>query len=251
MSNEIIDSWDNRSDEYFKDVDADMHRIESKPSWAFPRPVYAMIREKFPNLKSKRVLVPSSGGNEAVYGFHLLGAKVTSADISERQIYNAKKIADSKGWDIEFICADSMNLDCINAGEYDLVYTSNGVHVWINDLPKMYGHFNRVLKKGGSYIMFETHPFDRPFDTSKPEIIIKKPYKDVGPFGNPPVYEWRIQDIFNSVIKAGFTIKHMEEFNPEIGDCDSWWDSCDEEKFDWKQNPRAALPIWIGLTAIK
>ena len=63
----------------------------ANPAWAFPRPVYDMISEKFPNLQGKRVLVPSSGGNEAVYGFHLLGAKVTSADISERQIFNAKK----------------------------------------------------------------------------------------------------------------------------------------------------------------
>jgi len=251
MSDAVIDSWDNRSDEYFMNVEADIKRIKEEPSWAFPRPVYAMIREKFPDLHGKRVLVPSSGGNEAVYGFHMLGAKVTSADISERQIFNAKHIADSNGWDIEFLCADSMNLDCINDGEYDLVYTSNGVHVWIHDLLKMYGHFHRALRSGGSYIMFETHPFDRPFDTNNQEIVIIKPYENVGPFGNPPTYAWRIQDIFNSVIKAGFTLEHMEEFHPEIGDCDSWWDRYEEEKFDWNQNPWAALPQWIGISAAK
>ncbi|MCL2519218.1 MAG: class I SAM-dependent methyltransferase, partial [Oscillospiraceae bacterium] len=101
------------------------------------------------NVKGKKVLVPSSGDNKAVFGFHLLGAQVTSCDLAENQLKNAKIIADKYNWDIEFICQDSMKLELIKDGEYDLVYTSNGAHIWIGDLLGMYTNFHRVLKDGG------------------------------------------------------------------------------------------------------
>lgn len=88
-----------------------------------------MLRSAFDSFKGLRVLVPSSGDNGAVFAFHMLGASVTSADISGRQLENAKKLADGEGWNIEFVRADSMTLDGIPDGKFDLVYTSNGVHV--------------------------------------------------------------------------------------------------------------------------
>jgi len=68
-----------------------------------------------------------SNDNHAVFAFHL-GAKVTSCDISEKQIENAFDIANKHGWDIEFICDDTTKLTKVNSNEYDFVYTSNGVH---------------------------------------------------------------------------------------------------------------------------
>jgi SAM-dependent methyltransferase len=219
-----------------------------------------MIHKAYPDLRGKRVLVPSSGDNCAVFGFYLLGAAVTSFDIAERQLYNAQKIDGEQSWNIEFICKDSMELDGITSDEYDLVYTSNGVHVWISDLPKMYGNFHRVLKPGGRYVMFETHPFIRPFDDSGMEIKVKKPYEETGPFrsGEITEYKWRIMDIFNAIQNAGFNVTRMEEFHPMPDEYNTWFaretGETDEQytkKHDWKQNPWAALPQWIGFSAIK
>jgi ubiquinone/menaquinone biosynthesis C-methylase UbiE len=56
---------------------------------------------------------------------------VTSTDIAENQLKNASKIANANGWEIDFRQADSMTLDGIPDSEFDLAYTSNGVHVWI------------------------------------------------------------------------------------------------------------------------
>jgi len=47
---------------------------------------------------------------------------------------------------MRFQIADSMALVGIKDAAFDLVYTSNGVHVWISDLCAMYGTFRRVLK---------------------------------------------------------------------------------------------------------
>lgn len=220
-----------------------------------------MLNSVFPDLHGKHVLVPSSGDNGAVFAFYLLGAKVTSADLSERQLYNAKKIADTQGWDIEFMHDDSMMLEHIKDSEYDLVYTSNGVHVWINDLASMYSSFLRVLKPGGSYIMFETHPFVRPFNSDaadRMQFAVEKLYESTGPFGEIPTYDWRIMDFVNAMLDAGLVIRHMEEFHSQPGFFDCWWyktlteaEADNNMKFNWKKNPWAALPQWIGFHAQK
>jgi len=265
MNNAVRNMWNSESDEWYSNIQMGLDIILKNAQRAFPSAVWKMINRAFPDLRGKRVLVPSSGDNIAVFGFHLLGAFVTSCDFAERQLFNAKKIADSYKWHIEFIQQNSMDLKDIKDGEYDLVYTSNGVHVWISDLPKMYGNFNRVLKPGGRCIMFETHPFIRPFDAEKPvdssiqEIIIK-PYENTGPHVSDEIttYSWRIQDIFNAVFDAGFHVQRMEEFHSEPGDWDIWFyenvcegKSDNYRKLDWKQNPWAALPQCIGFSAIK
>jgi SAM-dependent methyltransferase len=260
MNNKNMNWWNQRSDEYYHDIQIGLNQILANTERAFPIPVWHMIHNVFPDLHDKHVLVPSSGDNIAVFGFHLLGAEVTSCDISERQLHNAKNVADRYGWDITFVRQDSMTLDKIGDGEYDLVYTSNGVHVWIHDLPMMYKNFNRVLKPGGNYIMFETHPFIRPFDDSGTEIKVRKPYESTGPFvsDEETTYGWRIMDLFNAVFAAGFTMTHMEEFHPQKDDYDNWFYSHGSlaaedqyKKHDWKHNPWAALPQWIGFSAKK
>jgi SAM-dependent methyltransferase len=260
VNSKTRDSWNRTSDDYYKQhISARVLDIlEKDPSRAFPKKVYSIIHSCFPDLRGKRVCVPSSGDNVAVFGFHLLGAKVTSADISERQIYNAQRIAAGKGWDIEFICEDSVDFAQVKSNAYDLVYTSNGVHVWISDVLRMYRNFHRVLHDAGSYIMFETHPFIRPFNDSEPIITVKKPYEEIGPFGEVPNYAWRVQDILNAAIDADLTIRHLEEFHPETGDLDNWWYKSIEEgeadnhsKFDWRRNPWAVLPQWISFSATK
>lgn len=259
----IADDWNKTSDAYYGRIYSEgaIEKMIADPVWAFPTGVRELLTSSFPDFHGKRVLVPSSGDNCAVFAFHLLGAEVTSTDISERQLYNAKKIADAQGWNITFIQDDSMKLGHIGDNEYDLVYTSNGVHVWINDLAAMYRNFLRVLKPGGSYIMFETHPFIRPFDSDAVDdmrFVIQKLYESTGPFGEVPTYSWRIMDLANAMINAGFTIRHMEEFHSQLGSLDCWWYSTLAEaeadrymKFDWQHNPFAALPQWIGFCARK
>lgn len=259
MSNEIRDAWNRWSDEYFRVISSGgiLAKIKADPMWAFPPPVREMLPREG-GLRGLRVLVPSSGDNCAAFAFHLLGARVTSADISENQLANAKRIAEARGWAMEFLCADSMTLHGVKDEAYDLVYTSNGVHVWIDDLAAMYRNFHRVLKPGGRYVMFETHPFIRPFDDSEPTVRIVKRYEDTHVGGNPPNYCWRIQDLVNAMIGQGLSIERMEEFHAEIGSMDLWWYKTPAEaaadgnkKFDWQQNPWAALPQWIGFAARK
>jgi len=264
----IKDEWNAESDEYFKSV-ASGHEIKiviNDPSRAFPEEVFEMIAKHFPNLKGKKVLVPSSGDNMAVFAFSLLGADVTSLDIAERQLFNAKQISDMYGFEnIEYIVDDSMYLNNIKDNIYDLVYTSNSVHTWIYDITCMYKNFHRVLRKNGKYIMFETHPIIRAVDEKDNKIIALRPYEKFKPRywneNDAPCYYWRIQDKLNALIESKFTLLRVEEFHVSrkaLNNFNTWRYGSSEEaeadnyqKYDWKVNEFAVLPEWLGLCAEK
>jgi len=262
MSNSIKNNWNERSDEYFKqDIDC-YDKIIENPERAFPGELFPLIKKYMGDLHGKRILVPSSGDNIAAFGFYLLGANVTSCDIAENQLKNAKILADKYNFSgIEFICQDSMKLDGIKDNEYDLVYTSNGVHVWIDDMPAMYKNFHRVLKNGGYNIFFETHPMIRPFDNTGYEIKIRKLYEELGP-DDGGTYDWRTQDFVNAVCSAGFVIKEMQEFHSlredlyshnylYIREADKGKYKWHDDPFDWTINPWAALPQCLCLCSQK
>jgi SAM-dependent methyltransferase len=254
-------AWNEWSDDYFYkswyvgDFAADMETIKREPMRAFPRDVREMLGAAMPKLRGRRVLVPSSGDNLAVFGFHLLGAKVTSTDIAENQLTNAMKIADANGWrDIEFRQADSMTLDGVSDGEFDLVYTSNGAHVWISDLAMMYCAFWRVLKPGGAYIFFETHPFHRPFNerTYEEDKFVRfiKPYTSTHLDNEPPEYHWRVQDFMQALLNARFTLTDYRDMQPYDEDLSNYALD-DKSKRNWEVYPFAALPSWLGVSARK
>lgn len=254
---QIKNDWNKTSDsEWYKSLRTDdkIEALVNDPASAFHPSVYSLINKYIPDIKSKKVLLPSSGDNHAAFAFALLGAEVTSADISERQLENAAEIAERLNLKINFVCDNTMELSNIKSDTYDLVYTSNGTHSWIPDLNIMYHNINRVLKPSGYSIMYDVHPFTRPF-TGEPwkEPKICKAYKDT-----MPSCHWRVQDLINANILAHLSIKEMEELEAVNA---SFWYTYDElikqdnNKIksinDWQYNPMAALPVWIAIVSQK
>lgn len=249
--------WNENSDsEWYRSLRTEekIHALQERPERAFHPAVYALIRKIFPDLTKAKVLLPSSGDNHAAFALSLLGAQVTSADISERQLENAAEIAARLRLNIEFVCDDTMQLSHISNQAYDLVYTSNGTLSWMNDLDSMNRNICRVLKKGGYFVMYDMHPFNRPFSGEAwraPHII--KSYQDV-----LPDLHWRIQDILNSQIRAGLTLCEMAEL--PATDASFWFTFAELQQKsreeleginDWKKNPMAALPAWLALVSQK
>lgn len=252
--NDHAKSWSD-----FNHSEAILRPILENPSKAFHHTTWKLLQKYFPDLKGKRICVPSSGDNHVVFAFARLGANVTSCDIAEKQLENAKKIADREGLSdsIEFVCTDTMKLDGVADEDYDLVYTSNGVHVWLNDLASMYQNVYRVLKPGGMNIIYEIHPFLRPFDDS---MNVIKPYDLTGPFEDEYTvsFHWRVQDILNAVMDAGIRLVHIEEMYDEKNYEQPFWIKTEDiirglkvsreevdKMYDWKENPRMGLPGWL------
>jgi len=254
---QVKGSWNKTADsEWYQSLRTDekISGLVKEPASAFHPEVYRLIKKYIPDLHGREVLLPSSGDNYAAFSFALMGAKVTSSDISEKQLEYAQKIAQSLNLDICFICDDTMRLSKIDDSRYDLVYTSNGTHTWITDLLSMYKNISRVLKPTGVSIMYDIHPFNRPF-TGEPWKApqIKKPYWET-----MPNCHWRIQDIVNATAEAQLSIQEMQELQAVNA---SFWFSYDElakqnpDELEyinhWEHNPMAALPAWISIVARK
>ena len=254
---EVKKHWDQVSDsDWYRSLRTEekLRAIKDDPKTAFHPDMLALIEKYMGEFAGKKILLPSSGDNHAAFAFAQMGAEVTSADISERQLENAKTVSDKWGLDIAYICDNTMFLSKIEDSAYDLVYTSNGTLTWIGDLNEMYKNIARVLKKGGYSAVYDLHPFNRPFTGEAwKEPKIKKPYADVF-----PDLHWRVQDIINANASAGLRITEMAEL-PALDA--SFWYTFDELKSktqaetekinDWNYNPLAALPAWFAMIAQK
>ena len=254
---EVRKYWNSVSDsEWYGSLRTDdrIQKLLDEPASAFHPGVLALIEKHVGSVDGKRVLLPSSGDNHAAFALALMGARVTSADISERQLENAKAISDRLGLDIEYVRDDTMALSHIRDGEYDMVYTSNGTLSWISDLGGMFANIRRTLRNGGIYIMYDMHPFDRPFSGEpwkQPRIV--KSYHDVF-----PDLHWRVSDIVNACVAAGLSVRELAEL-PAVDA--SFWFTYDElirqdkgklESInDPAQNPMAALPAWLAMAVEK
>jgi 2-polyprenyl-3-methyl-5-hydroxy-6-metoxy-1,4-benzoquinol methylase len=62
------------------------------------------------DVSGKSVAVLGSGDNQVVFALSGLGAKVTSVDISERQLDIARSRATTLGLDVDFVRADVVDL---------------------------------------------------------------------------------------------------------------------------------------------
>lgn len=264
----IIAEWNEiaSSDQYrYYHCDEVIQGILRDPSSAFHRATWFVISSAFPSLQGMKICVPSSGDNRAVFAFAAMGSEVTSCDICQAQLDHANEVSTKNHLAIDFVQQDTMKLSDIPSDTYDFVYTSEGVHVWINDLQSMYQNIYRILKHGGKYINFEIHPFTRPFayDDGKPEgreVKIQKPYSMTGPFDDGTTFHWRMSDILNAVTNAGFTIKRLEEMTDEKDRGHFWFyeneriNMTKEEidtYYNFEKNPLSALPQWFTLYAIK
>ena len=254
---QVKDSWNKTADSAWYQslrTDEKITVLVKEPASAFHPAVYELINKYIYDLHGKKVLLPSSGDNHAAFAFALLGADVTSTDISEKQLGYAQEIATRLGLGIRFVCDDTTRLSRIEDNSFDLVYTSNGTHTWIADIVTMYSNVHRILKPDGFSIMYDIHPFNRPFSGEpwkEPKII--KPYGETMPHCH-----WRVQDLVNAMTRAQLSIKEMEELQAVNA---SFWFSYEElikqdaEKVatinNWAHNPMAALPAWISILAQK
>ena len=249
--------WNEVSDsEWYRSLRTEerLGRLRKDPRTAFYPGVLELMEKYTGEFRGKKILLPSSGDNHAAFAFALMGAKVTSADLSDRQLENARRISESWNLDIAYVCDDTTRLSEFGDGTFDMVYTSNGTLSWITDLKEMYGNIRRVLKKGGYSVLYDIHPFTRPFTMEAwkaPEI--RKSYDDV-----LPDLHWRVQDIVNANAQAELQILEMAEL--PSADTSFWYTfeelktKTDEETAginDWKRNPMAAIPAWLALIARK
>jgi SAM-dependent methyltransferase len=202
------------------------------------------------DIAGKRVCVLGSGDNQVVFALAGLGARVTSVDISERQLQVAERRARELGLGVEFVQADVTDLSAFADGSFDAVYTGGHVAVWVSDLARFYAEAARILAPAGLLLVCEYHPFRRIWNESKTTLSVRSRYLDRGPSeqhytenvlsrapGQLACYEhrWTVADYLNAVVGAGCRVLSVDEFGENVA--------------DWEGAPLAGLPEFLLVVA--
>ncbi|MGH2452559.1 MAG: class I SAM-dependent methyltransferase [bacterium] len=160
-----------------------------------------------------------------------LGARATGVDFSEKAIALARTLSDELGISAAFICADIYDLPQHLKETFDLVYTSRGVLCWLPDMPRWAEIVARFLRPGGTFYLFEDHPFAGVFENERDTTDLKLAYgyfhrpdplrfEPGGSYADPtatlttPTYEWQhsLADVLNALTGAGLRVEFLHEF---------------------------------------
>jgi SAM-dependent methyltransferase len=253
--------WDNAAATWreLRDRDGLWRRCALDPELAFEGEALEQIGRFYPELHGRHACVIGSGDNYAAFALAGLGARVTSVDISQRQLDVAEARARTLGLDLAFVRADATDLGALPQGSFDLVVSTNGFFVWIAEPAALFKAVHAVLKRGGVYVFYDIHPFQRPWADNRDALLMEKPYTDGGPyvFEDDEItyeYHWTLGTLLNAISDAGMVLQHMGETGPKSSRF--WQDSSyqpgsADELLNWRRNPRAGLPAWLTIAALK
>lgn len=170
----------------------------------------------------KKVIVLQFGDALVLLALAKKGALVTGVDLSSEQVRLAKESADYCGVDVKLVEADCQNLpESIPNTYFDLAIAECGIFIWIENLDAWMKNAYKVLRKGGRLMVSDFHPlsictkgwregeavaFTRSYFDQQPQVCQEE--------NVPPSIEflWKLSDVINAAIQAGFNINHVEEY---------------------------------------
>ena len=177
-----------------------------------------MLGSFFPSLHRKRVCVVGSRDNYAAFALAAMGSEVVSTDISQKQLDIAARRAVHLGFGIRFVRVDAAELSSAIAQGFDLALSSNGLFVWLADLPRVFTEVSYSLAPGGFYIFYDVTPSLRPWKGQAQPIEMKKPYWECGLFKyqhedgcTSYEFHWPLGSVLNALIEAGLAVRRIVE----------------------------------------
>jgi SAM-dependent methyltransferase len=200
-----------------------------------------------------------------------VGAIVTGADFSPEGVATARALAAELDIPATFVIANLYDLPDELNGQFDVVYTSNGVLGWLPDIAgwaRVVAHF---VKPGGFFYVTEIHPVAQVFeneDVQPGELRLTYPYwshrepltfEVHGSYADPSAptdglvehgWDHSLGEIVSALIDAGLRIEFLHEFdfaNWPIDFLVEGDDGC------WRMPPGTAgqLPLFFSLKASK
>ena len=192
----------------------------------------------FGDLRGLRIAnVCGSCGKKAV-PLALLGAEVTGFDISRDNQRYALELAEAAGVQIGYQLGDVMEIDLARfGGAFDVAFMEGGVLHYFHDLASFMALMRKLLRPGGRLICSDFHPFTKMQDTlglqTRPmsyfctdvfegEMAHARFYPEEirAQFPRCLLRRYTMSEIINAVIRAGFTLRQLEEHpaweNPDL-----------------------------------
>jgi SAM-dependent methyltransferase len=199
-------------------------------------------------LSGKSVLCLASGGGKQAPAFALLGANVTSADLSSGQLRRDEAAAKHYGVQIRTQQADMRDLSMFGAVEFDIVWQPYSIN-FVPDCRQVFAQVARVLRPGGIYYVVCANPFFAGIGTRDARgagYLVHRRYiqgeeitytdedwvydqaKQPGgkPIQGPREYRQTLSTFVNGLIAAGFAITHISDctdLEPDLNAAPGTW----------------------------
>ncbi len=187
-------------------------------------PEWASIKSMLPDLSGKKVIDLGCG-----YGWFCRSARAAGAsevigvDLSEKMLARARALTQDAG--ISYQTGDLGNLT-LPANAFDLVYSSLAFH-YLPDLEALFSTLYQTLKPGGCLVFTTEHPIHTcPVhqrwitDSDGQRSWVINNYQNEG----QRVSNWLADGVIkyhrtlgttlNTLIAAGFTLRHINEWGP-------------------------------------
>jgi ubiquinone/menaquinone biosynthesis C-methylase UbiE len=178
------------------------------------------------NVRDKDVLEVGCGGGQNAIVLAKWGARSVGLDISEEQIRYARKLARKEGVKVLFHVGNMEDLGVFKPESFDIVLSSFAMQ-YADDILAASQEVFRVLRNAGLFVLAVSHPIigrGRPIRRGKRRVWAVSDYFD----RRKRVWKWRvedgtaefrgrqitIQDYFELLAKAGFTVERVLEPEP-------------------------------------
>jgi len=185
--------------------------------------------EELGDISGKRVLHLQCNVGADSISLARLGAIVTGVDLVPENVDFARRLAaDFDIADAVFIESDVLDLMSTHHEKYDVVFTTEGVLCWINDLDLWARNVRHVLSDDGFLYLLDGHPFYMIWDEARlPDLVVKYPYfhKNVerdttlGGYASEPkeaehfTWMYTMGGIVNALSGAGLHIDWLHEYD--------------------------------------
>ncbi|MEM0674045.1 methyltransferase domain-containing protein [Dickeya oryzae] len=206
------------------------------------------------DLRGKRVLHLQCHIGLDSFALEIMGAEVSAIDYSSDAIDTANSIKNKFGLNTQFYCASVYDISTLALGEFDVIFTSYGVLVWLQHLDLWASTIASHLKPGGELLLIDEHPIAKmfsnplqdnsPFDGStlfnatRTDAPVKANYKysyanEYHQIENQEQYVWfhSLSEIITSLTNKGLCITAFQEFDKSFYKAfsqlslheDGWW----------------------------
>lgn len=178
------------------------------------------------NVVGKAILEIGCGGGQNAIVLAKWGAHAVGLDISEQQLAHARALAAKEGVHVPFHLGDMQNLRRFSAASFDTVLSSHAIG-YADNVSAVFGEVARVLRPRGLFVFAEGHPIIR---TGAPLRFRKGRRWAVGNYFDRRRRPWTwktpdgvatfdggqvtIQDFFDLLTHAGFTVERIVEPEP-------------------------------------
>ncbi|MBV4482135.1 class I SAM-dependent methyltransferase [Pseudomonas khavaziana] len=230
----------------------------AKPDFSCLDPTITAVLQEVGVAGKDVVQLGCNNGRESLSLYSLGARSVVGIDQSGAFLGQARELAAVSPHSPEFIESDIHALPERLHAQFDIALVTIGVLGWMPDVALFMQHVARVLRPGGTLVMYETHPFLEVFDPRAANPLLpassyfqREPfvlqesivYEGQGELAGPTSY-WYVHTLGNVV--SGAIAAHMQ-----IGHLQEYPHSNREELYDQYEHQAAQLPLCFTLTATK